>query len=142
MARDDCSATWWSRRTPSRAGGVGGGRGHRGGPADPGAREDQAGRVARGDRARHKHAERIDAALRAALAAARAGPGGFFAEDVAEPFFVKNLERVQGDERDAIIISVGYGKHPDGRMRYQWGPLLRDGGERRLNVAATRAAAA
>ena len=56
-----------------------------------------------------------------------------------EPFFVKNLERVQGDERDAIILSVGYGKHRDGRMRYQWGPLLRDGGERRLNVAATRA---
>jgi very-short-patch-repair endonuclease len=46
---------------------------------------------------------------------------------------------VQGDERDAIILSIGYGKHPDGRMRYQWGPLLRDGGERRLNVAATRA---
>jgi len=58
---------------------------------------------------------------------------------VPEPFFVKNLERVQGDERDAIIVSVGYGKHPDGRMRYQWGPLLRNGGERRLNVAATRA---
>jgi very-short-patch-repair endonuclease len=46
---------------------------------------------------------------------------------------------VQGDERDAIILSIGYGKHADGRMRYQWGPLLRDGGERRLNVAATRA---
>ena len=114
-----------------------------------------------------KHAERVDAALRAALAAAAAAPPvppppagsagaaavaavaaardaardleAFFAEDVPEPFFVKNLERVQGDERDAIIISVGYGKHPDGRMRYQWGPLLRDGGERRLNVAATRA---
>jgi very-short-patch-repair endonuclease len=64
---------------------------------------------------------------------------GFFADDSPEPFFVKNLERVQGDERDAIILSIGYGKHPDGRMRYQWGPLLRDGGERRLNVAATRA---
>jgi very-short-patch-repair endonuclease len=113
-----------------------------------------------------KHAERVDAALRSALTAATAptpasSPAGsagsagvaaaaaardaardleaFFAEDVPEPFFVKNLERVQGDERDAIIISVGYGKHPDGRMRYQWGPLLRDGGERRLNVAATRA---
>jgi len=36
-------------------------------------------------------------------------------------------------------LSIGYGKHHDGRMRYQWGPLLRDGGERRLNVAATRA---
>ena len=102
-----------------------------------------------------KHAERIDAALRTALArlgeaVGPADPAGlsdgeyaaleaFFAEDVPEPFFVKNLERVQGDERDAIILSIGYGKHPDGRMRYQWGPLLRDGGERRLNVAATRA---
>jgi very-short-patch-repair endonuclease len=90
-----------------------------------------------------KHAERIDSALRDALAALdeaeseRLEP--FFADDGPEPFFVKNLERVQGDERDAIIVTVGYGKHPDGRMRYQWGPLLRDGGERRLNVAATRA---
>ncbi|HEY2549840.1 MAG TPA: AAA domain-containing protein [Streptosporangiaceae bacterium] len=88
-----------------------------------------------------KHAERIDAALRGRLSD---DPDleeleEFFAEDTSEPFFVKNLERVQGDERDAIILSIGYGKHPDGRMRYQWGPLLRDGGERRLNVAATRA---
>ncbi|MDT3445195.1 MULTISPECIES: AAA domain-containing protein [unclassified Pseudofrankia] len=85
-----------------------------------------------------KHAERIDAALREVLRQ-RPDVEGFFAEDRPEPFFVKNLERVQGDERDAIILSIGYGKHPDGRMRYQWGPLLRDGGERRLNVAATRA---
>jgi very-short-patch-repair endonuclease len=85
-----------------------------------------------------RHAERIDTALRHALAS-HPDLEGFFAEDTAEPFFVKNLERVQGDERDAIILSIGYGKHPDGRMRYQWGPLLRDGGERRLNVAATRA---
>jgi very-short-patch-repair endonuclease len=85
-----------------------------------------------------KHAERIDAALRLTLAT-EPELESFFAEDASEPFFVKNLERVQGDERDAIILSVGYGKHPDGRMRYQWGPLLRDGGERRLNVAATRA---
>ena len=87
-----------------------------------------------------KHAERVDAALRAVLSRGEDRDlEAFFAEDLPEPFFVKNLERVQGDERDAIIISVGYGKHPDGRMRYQWGPLLRDGGERRLNVAATRA---
>jgi very-short-patch-repair endonuclease len=90
-----------------------------------------------------RHAERIDAALRERLAMLSEGENvaleAFFAEDVQEPFFVKNLERVQGDERDAIIFSIGYGKHPDGRMRYQWGPLLRDGGERRLNVAATRA---
>jgi very-short-patch-repair endonuclease len=87
-----------------------------------------------------RHAERIDAAVRTALTrAGSASLESFFTEDVPEPFFVKNLERVQGDERDAIILSVGYGKHPDGRMRYQWGPLLRSGGERRLNVAATRA---
>jgi len=85
-----------------------------------------------------RHAERIDAALRYALGD-HPDLEGFFAEDSPEPFFVKNLERVQGDERDAIILSIGYGKHRDGRMRYQWGPLLRDGGERRLNVAATRA---
>src|SRR5215471_18100271 len=86
-----------------------------------------------------RHAERIDLALRSALESVEPDVEAFFAEDAAEPFFVKNLERVQGDERDAIILSIGYGKHPDGRMRYQWGPLLRDGGERRLNVAATRA---
>ncbi|HZR53986.1 MAG TPA: AAA domain-containing protein [Streptosporangiaceae bacterium] len=86
-----------------------------------------------------RHAERIDVALRAALANAPLAVESFFAEDAPSPFFIKNLERVQGDERDAIILSVGYGKHSDGRMRYQWGPLLRDGGERRLNVAATRA---
>ena len=87
-----------------------------------------------------RHAERIDLALREALAdPENEDLEAFFADNAAEPFFVKNLERVQGDERDAIILSVGYGKHPDGRMRYQWGPLLRDGGERRLNVAATRA---
>jgi very-short-patch-repair endonuclease len=86
-----------------------------------------------------RHAERIDLALREVLAPADPEVEAFFADDVPEPFFVKNLERVQGDERDAIILSIGYGKHADGRMRYQWGPLLRDGGERRLNVAATRA---
>jgi len=84
-----------------------------------------------------RHAERIDAALRTALAGQPALED-FFADDSAEPFFVKNLERVQGDERDAIILSIGYGKHPDGRMRYQWGPLLRDGGERDNRRAAVR----
>ena len=85
-----------------------------------------------------RHAERIDEMLRLALAD-HPGLEEFFAADRPEPFFVKNLERVQGNERDSIILSIGYGKHRDGRMRYQWGPLLRDGGERRLNVAATRA---
>ncbi len=64
----------------------------------------------------------------------------FFSESLDEPFFVKNLERVQGDERDAIVLTIGYGKDPaTGRMLYRFGPLLQDGGERRLNVAITRA---
>jgi very-short-patch-repair endonuclease len=63
----------------------------------------------------------------------------FFSESREERFFVKNLERVQGDERDAIIISVGYGKDRSGRLLYRFGPLLYEGGERRLNVAITRA---
>jgi very-short-patch-repair endonuclease/DNA polymerase III delta prime subunit len=62
----------------------------------------------------------------------------FFGDDRAEPFFVKNLERVQGDERDAIILSVGFGK-VNGRLVRRFGPLNRAGGERRLNVAVTRA---
>jgi very-short-patch-repair endonuclease len=52
---------------------------------------------------------------------------------------VKNLERVQGDERDAIIISIGYGKDRAGNLRLHFGPLLPEGGRRRLNVAVTRA---
>lgn len=63
----------------------------------------------------------------------------FFTASSLEPFFAKNLERVQGDERDAIILSVGYGKQEDGRMQYRFGPLNQPGGERRLNVAVTRA---
>ena len=57
----------------------------------------------------------------------------------AEPFFVKNLENVQGDERDVIFISVGYGPDETGRITMNFGPLSNDGGERRLNVLITRA---
>ncbi len=63
----------------------------------------------------------------------------FFNEDADEPFFIKNLETVQGDERDAIIFSVGYGRDETGKMSLNFGPLNRSGGERRLNVAVTRA---
>jgi very-short-patch-repair endonuclease len=56
-----------------------------------------------------------------------------------EPFFLKNLERVQGDERDAIIISTGYGKDVNGKMNLRWGPLNSENGRRRLNVAISRA---
>ncbi len=63
----------------------------------------------------------------------------FFASDGAEPFFVKNLENVQGDERDVMFISVGYGRGKDGKVAMRFGPLSADGGERRLNVLITRA---
>ncbi len=53
--------------------------------------------------------------------------------------FVRNIENVQGDERDIIIFSVGYAKDPEGKFRLQFGTLNQDGGENRLNVAITRA---
>lgn len=63
----------------------------------------------------------------------------FFGEDRNEGFFVKNLENVQGDERDVMIFSVGYGRDASGSMTMNFGPLNKSGGERRLNVAITRA---
>lgn len=63
----------------------------------------------------------------------------FFKEERPEPFFVKSLENVQGDERDTIIFSIGYAKDSSGVMRLNFGPLSMAGGERRLNVAITRA---
>jgi very-short-patch-repair endonuclease len=56
-----------------------------------------------------------------------------------DPFFVKSLENVQGDERDAMVISIGYAKDVNGKLALQFGPVSTDGGERRLNVAFTRA---
>jgi very-short-patch-repair endonuclease/DNA polymerase III delta prime subunit len=64
---------------------------------------------------------------------------GFFNGHPEEPFFVKNLENVQGDERDVMFISVGYGKQQDGKLLRKFGPLNHKGGERRLNVLITRA---
>ena len=62
-----------------------------------------------------------------------------FAESNDEGVFVKNLENVQGDERDVIVFSIGYGPDERGRVSMNFGPLNKDGGERRLNVAITRA---
>lgn len=56
-----------------------------------------------------------------------------------EPLFVKNLENVQGDERDIILFSVCYAPNEEGKMSMNFGPLNREGGWRRLNVAITRA---
>jgi very-short-patch-repair endonuclease/polyhydroxyalkanoate synthesis regulator phasin len=64
---------------------------------------------------------------------------GFFTAHPEEPFFVKNLENVQGDERDVIFISVGYGRDAGGTVSMNFGPLNQQGGERRLNVLITRA---
>ena len=57
----------------------------------------------------------------------------------AEPIFVKSLENVQGDERDVILFSIGYGMDRKGRVSLNFGPLNQDGGWRRLNVAVSRA---
>jgi very-short-patch-repair endonuclease len=56
-----------------------------------------------------------------------------------ERLFIKNLEAVQGDERDVVLISIGYGPDAQGRMTAGFGPLSADGGERRLNVLISRA---
>lgn len=63
----------------------------------------------------------------------------FFTSETKEPFFVKNIENVQGDERDTIIFSIGYGPDENNIFRYNFGPLQQVGGERRLNVAISRA---
>jgi very-short-patch-repair endonuclease len=85
-----------------------------------------------------KHAQRVQAALDRALAEERE-LDEFFDSSRSERFFIKNLERVQGDERDAIILSVGYGKDRAGNLPLRFGPILYEGGRRRLNVAVTRA---
>ena len=56
-----------------------------------------------------------------------------------EPLFVKNLEYVQGDERDVILFSIGFGPDENGRILYNFGPLNKEGGWKRLNVAVSRA---
>jgi len=84
-----------------------------------------------------RHMNRVQAALDRELEG-HADLQEFFDPNRAERFFIKNLERVQGDERDAIIISIGYGKDRAGNLPLRFGPLLSEGGRRRLNVAVTR----
>ncbi|WP_261556072.1 AAA domain-containing protein [Frankia tisae] len=86
------------------------------------------------------HADRIRMALDAAL---QKNPelAPFFSDnrELRKRFFIKNLEQVQGDERDAIILTLGHAKSPAGKLTMNFGPLNKNGGERRLNVAITRA---
>jgi very-short-patch-repair endonuclease len=85
-----------------------------------------------------KHANRVQAALDRVLDS-RADLSDFFSLDRDERFFVKNLETVQGDERDAIVLSIGYGKAANGDLPHRFGPLSQEVGYRRLNVGVTRA---
>ena len=59
--------------------------------------------------------------------------------EAPDPFFIKNLETVQGDERDIIFLSIGYGRDKHGNMHNRFGPINTQYGHRRLNVAVTRA---
>ena len=62
-----------------------------------------------------------------------------WANQSEEPLFVKNLENVQGDERDVILFSITYGPDENGKVSMNFGPLNNEGGWKRLNVAVTRA---
>ncbi|HVV11321.1 AAA domain-containing protein [Amycolatopsis sp.] len=88
-----------------------------------------------------KHQARIERALREARKAHPELDDFFSSEaELGRRFFVKNLENVQGDERDAIILSVGIARNLAGKIDLRsFGPLNQQGGERRLNVAVTRA---
>lgn len=87
-----------------------------------------------------RHADRIDMAILRARSN-RPELNGFFSDERGprERFFVKSLENVQGDERDAIILSIGYAKSAAGTLALRFGALTREDGDRRLNVAITRA---
>lgn len=86
-----------------------------------------------------KHSAAIEDAL-SSLRITHVALDRFMSEEHnGEPFFIKNLERVQGDERDCIILSIGYGRGESGQVKYTFGPILGSKGERRLNVATTRA---
>ncbi|WP_226966710.1 DUF3320 domain-containing protein [Streptomyces phaeolivaceus] len=83
-------------------------------------------------------AEAIEEAVQKARAA-RPDLDHHFTEGRLDGFFIKNLETVQGDERDVIILSIGYGPDHRGKLLSSFGPINREGGWRRLNVAVTRA---
>lgn len=85
------------------------------------------------------HARRIQAQLDERLRRDTAIDDSFFDPAQSERCFIKSIEQVQGDERDAIILSVGRAKDRTGRLAHTFGPINQEGGERRLNVAVTRA---
>lgn len=84
------------------------------------------------------HADRVADRLRRTLAT-HPSLAGYFAPERPERFFVKDVERTQGDTRDAVILSVGYGRRATGHLLHRFGPLSGPDGERALAVALTRA---
>jgi hypothetical protein len=84
------------------------------------------------------HAARIEAAVRLELSR-HPRMAAFVAADRPDAFFVKAAEHTTGDTRDAIILAVGFGRTPHGRVLHRFGALSRDGGERLLTAATTRA---
>jgi len=91
-----------------------------------------------GVNAANRFDDRLQARLRALSVSDRAHVESFFDESRAESFFVKNIERVQGDERDDIILVTRLARRDDGRVLNRLAALNHRGGERRLNVAVTR----
>lgn len=85
-----------------------------------------------------RHAERLDDALRRALVRAP-DVAPLLDENRDEPFFIKPAGQIGGDTRDAVIVSLGYGRSVDGRILYRFGALGRPGGERQLAAVASRA---
>ena len=63
----------------------------------------------------------------------------FFSDEREEPVIVKNLENIQGDERDVMVFSTTFGRDAAGKLSMNFGPMNQDGGQKRLNVAVTRA---
>ena len=68
------------------------------------------------------HAQKIESALESALKE-KPDLEPFFNEEITDHFFIKNIEQVQGDERDAIILSIGYVKEENGNLPHNFGPL-------------------
>jgi len=90
----------------------------------------------------HRHADNVREALRLALAEApelAVALDRGRASGVPEPLLIKSVDEAQGDTRDAVLLTVGFGRTPHGRVLHRFGPLSEPGGERRLAVATTRA---
>ncbi len=85
------------------------------------------------------HAERVEEAVRAALPGEDARTRAFFDPASPEPFAVRALDHAQGLERDDVVVTVGFGKTPHGRVLHRFGALGTDAGHGHLVVALTRA---